>query len=133
MTRYLLDTHTFLWILFSPEKLGNEARSRILDTSKTVFVSSITFWEISLKYALGKLSLTNVSPEDLPPAAVDTGLDILEASAADMASFYRLPIRAHKDPFDRLIAWLAIRNQVVLLTHDPAFKEYEPLGLRVCW
>ena len=52
--RFLLDTHSFLWTLFSPDKLSKRARTSILDPENEVFVTVVSFWEISLKYALGK-------------------------------------------------------------------------------
>ena len=57
MNTYLLDTHSFLWSIWQPEKLGKQAVAVLENTDNKVFVSSITFWEISLKYALGKLTL----------------------------------------------------------------------------
>jgi PIN domain nuclease of toxin-antitoxin system len=116
-----------------PEKLSPRAQATIVDPNNDVLVSSISFWKISLKYALGKLDLTNVAPDELPELVIAAGLGIVEAMADDMASFYRLPAGAHKDPFDRLIAWLAIRNQTVLISSDPAFSAYSDAGLRVCW
>ena len=61
---YLLDTHSFLWAIFVPEKLSRSARETIRDQENEVAVSVVTFWEISLKYALGKLDLVKVKPED---------------------------------------------------------------------
>jgi len=51
----LLDTHGFLWSLFSPDKLSKEVLREIKSPDNDVAVSVVTFWEISLKYALGKL------------------------------------------------------------------------------
>ena len=61
---YLLDTHSFLWAVFSPEELSRRARATIADTSTAVSLSSITLWEISLKFALGQLALENTVPGD---------------------------------------------------------------------
>ena len=72
--RYLLDTHSFLWALFSPEKLSTWARKEIQDRENDVILSVVTFWEISLKYALGKLELPNTEPEELPEAAEEMGV-----------------------------------------------------------
>lgn len=45
--------------------LSSEARKVIKDSSNTIYVSSVPFWEISIKYALGKLILKNCTPEQL--------------------------------------------------------------------
>ena len=55
--RFLLDTHSFLWAVFDPEKLSRSARKMIEDPANDVLVSVITFWEISLKYNLGRIAL----------------------------------------------------------------------------
>lgn len=54
---YLLDTHTFLCAAFAPEKLGRKARLILDESANPVALSSISLWEISLKYALDKLTL----------------------------------------------------------------------------
>ncbi|MDD5322422.1 MAG: hypothetical protein PHD43_17785 [Methylococcales bacterium] len=54
MKSYLLDIHSFLWPILQPKKLGQQAVAVLENTDNKVFVSSISFWEISLKYSLGK-------------------------------------------------------------------------------
>ncbi|MBW1998265.1 MAG: type II toxin-antitoxin system VapC family toxin [Deltaproteobacteria bacterium] len=130
---YLLDTHTFLWVLFEPEKLSSWARKEIRDPKNRVAVSIVTFWEISLKYSLGKLELHNVSPADLPGAAQEVPLDIIPLRAEEAASFHRLPRLAHKDPFDRMMIWQGIGNRMTLISKDKEFRSYRDYGLRVRW
>src|SRR5437764_8748193 len=69
----LLDTHTFLWAAINPEKLSRQARVTILDAANDIHVSVVTFWEVSLKYALGKIELQGITPEELPDAAIQMG------------------------------------------------------------
>ena len=96
----LLDTHGFLWSLFTPDKLSKAAAREIKSPNNDVAVSVVTFWEISLKYALGKLELTGVKPEELPDSAGQMNLEILPITAAEASSFHKLPRLSHKDPFD---------------------------------
>lgn len=131
--RYILDTHSFLWALFSPKKLSPRARKEIRDRENEVALSVVTFWEISLKYALGKLELANTEPEELPEAAEEMGLDILLLRPVEAASFHKLPRIAHKDPFDRLIIWQAIQHKMTLISRDRQFKVYEQFGLKSPW
>ena len=65
----LLDTHTFLWAAMDPVKLSRQARVTILDAANDIHVSIVTFWEVSRKYALGKIELQGITPEELPAAA----------------------------------------------------------------
>jgi PIN domain nuclease of toxin-antitoxin system len=131
--RCLLDTHSFLWAIFSPENLSESARKTIRDQENEIAVSVVTFWEISLKYALGKLELINIQPEALPEAAEKMGIGILQVTPHEAASFHNLPKLAHKDPFDRLIIWQAIQRKMSLISRDRSFKDYKQYGLKMHW
>ena len=130
---YLLDTHAFLWAAFSPDKLSAKAREAIRSAENQVCISSVSFWEISLKYTLGKIELTNCSPADMPDIATQMGIETIQLGATETASFYQLPKVAHKDPFDRMIIWQAIQQQRVLVSKDANFPEYRQFGLEVLW
>jgi PIN domain nuclease of toxin-antitoxin system len=130
---YLLDTRAFLWAAFSTDKLSTKAREAIRSAENQVCISSVSFWEISLKYTLGKLELTDCTPADMPEIAAQMGIDIIQLGATETASFYRLPKIAHKDPFDRMIIWQAIQQQFVLISKDANFPGYRQSGLKVFW
>ena len=63
---FLLDSHTLLWAILDQKKLFRKVIHILEDSKNEVFVSVVTFWEISLKYALGKLDLNNILSDDLP-------------------------------------------------------------------
>ena len=130
---FLLDTHSFLWALFVPEKLSRSATQKIISSDNDVAVSVVAFWEISLKYALGKLELSGVEPDELPSFADQMGLSILPISPSEAASFHKLPRLLHKDPFDRFIIWQAIQRKMTLISKDREFKEYQKFGLKTHW
>jgi PIN domain nuclease of toxin-antitoxin system len=130
---YLLDTHTFLWTVFAPDKLSPTAKTIIRDPGNLVCLSTISFWEISLKYALGKLELVNCVPDELPQVALAMHLQFIAPDAAEAASFHRLPRLSHKDPFDRMLVWQAIRQRLYLVSRDSRFADYQSFGLRVVW
>ncbi|MBE0492618.1 MAG: type II toxin-antitoxin system VapC family toxin [Sulfurospirillum sp.] len=131
MNRYIIDTHIFLWLLFDPEKIDKSKLETLQNPKNKVYTTSISFWEISLKYGLGKLELNGIGPEALPEKAQKMGVDILEIDAATMSSFYKLPkVEVHKDPFDRIIIWKCINDNLTLVSQDRKFPEYEKLGLK---
>lgn len=130
---YLLDTRTFLWTIFDPGKIGVKAKVLITDPGHTILVSLISFWEISLKYSLGKLRLENVSPAELPDIAKKMDLEILGIEAEDVSTYHELPRIGHRDPFDRLIIRQAIRRKIPVVTKDEDFRLYKPYGLRIVW
>jgi PIN domain nuclease of toxin-antitoxin system len=64
VSRFLLDTHTFLWWLKNSDKLGVKVREEISNPDNNIYVSTASIWEISIKKAIGKLevpsNLTNI-------------------------------------------------------------------------
>jgi PIN domain nuclease of toxin-antitoxin system len=129
----LLDTHTFLWAAIHPAQLSRQARATILDAANDIHVSIVTFWEVSLKFALGKIELQGITPEVLPDAATQMGFTLLTLAPQDAATFSQLPRFQHKDPFDRMLVWQSICQNLMLLSKDPDLKQYQPHGLRVLW
>jgi len=130
---YLLDTHALLWALFSPEKLGAEARRILRNRENAVAVSVVSFWEISLKYAIGKLELEGIHPEELPEVTREMDIAIVPIDPAEAAAFHRMPVTVHRDPFDRLIAWQAISRSMCLVTRDIGLRSSHLKGLRTVW
>lgn len=129
----LLDTHVFLWSLFAPDKLSKTVVHEIKSPNNEVAVSVVTFWEISLKFALEKLELAGVNPEELPDFAKQMDVEIFPLSAAEASSFHQLPRLSHKDPFDRIIIWQAIQRKMSLVSMDRDFKMYRQFGLKTFW
>lgn len=130
---YLLDTHALIWTLEGHSKLSQTARQVIEDRSNTVFVSIINLWEISLKSGIGKLEVKGLKIEEIPELADEMEMNILDLSAADASSIHLLRGDFHKDPFDRMLIWQAIRNGLVMLTCDPFIMKYEKIGLKTIW
>lgn len=131
--KYLLDTHAFLWSLFTPEKLSRAASQTIISRDNDITVSVITFWEISLKYSIGKIELSGVKPDELPDFADKAGFEIVQVNPYEAATFYNLPRLSHKDPFDRLLIWQAIQRKIILISKDRSFAEYKEYGLQMQW
>ena len=129
----LLDTHSFLWAVIEPERLSSKLRRTIADPANEIHLSTVSFWEISLKFALGKLELSGCTPDDLVRIARDMGLDIVAPSAEEAAGFHRLPRKAHKDPFDRMLIWQCLQRDWAFLSRDRALDDYRALGLKTVW
>jgi PIN domain nuclease of toxin-antitoxin system len=129
----LMDTHCFIWTLLDAHKLSKKAASFIENPENEIFVSAINFWEISLKFSLGKLELNGLVPEDLPELALQTGLEIIPLDYGESASFHKLPCLVHKDPFDRMLVWQAIRTESYLISIDQDLDCYSKYGLQRLW
>ena len=128
---YLLDTHYLVWAIGDSRKISTPIKNIITDTTNEVVVSTISFWEISLKTALKKLKITAFSPEELPAICEEMGFGVVELSASESSSFHRLTATYHKDPFDRMLIWQAMLNDFTLISADPAMEKYRAEGLRL--
>ncbi len=130
MRKYIVDTHVLLWTLLDPDRLS-EKIVQTYQQADEIQVSNINFWEISLKYKLGKLDLGDLTPDDLLVAAKESHFKIIEIDSKIMATMYKLPLGKHKDPFDRILIWYAIQNNIPLISKDGLFRQYQDTGLKI--
>jgi PIN domain nuclease of toxin-antitoxin system len=122
--RHLLDTHVWLWWYLEPERLEAKTLRFLEDGNAELFFSAVSIWEIAIKYRLGKLKL-DTAPEDLLPAelARDT-IQILPISMAHALRAGALP-QHHQDPFDHMLIAQAQLENMVLVTADTHFADYQ--------
>jgi PIN domain nuclease of toxin-antitoxin system len=131
---YLLDTHTLVWSIVESSKLSPVAREIIENRNNKIIVSTVSFWEISLKTALQKFEFFGVDIESIPVFAKELGFSLLPLEGDDSISFHKLPAEdSHKDPFDRMISWQAICGNYTLISRDSVFRNYEKYGLKLIW
>jgi PIN domain nuclease of toxin-antitoxin system len=129
--KVLIDTNILLFILFDDTKLSKKELKIITDENNEIIVSSISLFEISLKYSINKLELKNITPDKIPDLLTKNGYAIENIDYTTFSSYYKLPSEFHKDPFDRLIIWESIRKNFNLLSKDGEFKNYEKYGLKL--
>jgi PIN domain nuclease of toxin-antitoxin system len=130
----LLDTCTFLWLVNAPQRLSRPARRALQDATVDVSVSVVSFWEMSLKQALGKFLLEGVTIEGLVESAAAHRCELLPLTVQAASTFHRLPLLGnHRDPFDRMLVWQAIQHELTLVSRDRAMEAYQTAGLRILW
>jgi PIN domain nuclease of toxin-antitoxin system len=124
MSAILLDTHVFIWLAENDPKLPISVRDRI-EATDDVFVSIVSFWEISIKIKKEKVLLT-CDFNDIESRFESTGFQLLSISLKDTIQLYNLPfyLENHKDPFDRLLISQAISRSLPLASCDPDFDAY---------
>lgn len=126
---FLLDTCSFLWVTLNPEKLSSTFLNRFSDPNNTIFLSSVTVWEIGIKYSIGKLTLPTNPSLFIPEERKNHHISRLELNEADTFHLENLPL-IHKDPFDRMLVCQAIERSLTILTPDPLIRQYP---IRVLW
>ena len=125
---YLLDTHTFLWLLRAPEILPNLVRDIAADRSEVLVLSVVTPWEMAIKVTTGKLDAAEIL-DSFELVAARAGYSILETTIRQVIRGGRLPLH-HRDPFDRLLAAQALDLHIPLLSRDRIFDLY---GVNRIW
>ena len=131
--KYLLDTHVVLWVIGSTNLLSKKVIDIIENPENQIFVSSISLWEISLKYKLGKLKLTGFKPSQIPKLLSDSSIELIDMNSEEAATYSELKDEHHKDPFDRMLIWQAIKRKLILITKDTEIKKYKDLNLKTIW
>ncbi len=123
---YLLDTHVLLWWLRETNKISDRVDVILSDASEPIYVSAITFYEIHLKIALGKLMPLHA---DLGSALAEIGFASLSLTPQDATIAAQLP-QLHRDPWDRLLVAQANRLGFKLISKD---TQLDTLGADRLW
>ena len=55
----LIDTHAVIWFITDDSKLSQKTKQIIENIENKCFVSIATYWEIAIKYSLGRLDLNS--------------------------------------------------------------------------
>lgn len=128
MKSYLLDTHTLLWMQDNHPSLSTNSIEILTNAENNLYVSIVSFWEISIKQSLNKLELS-YNLDDLNLACKESRVSILPISINELSILQKLPF-IHRDPFDRLIIATAISLNYILISRDAYFDKYE---IKVVW
>lgn len=125
MLKLLLDTHIFLWAFLEQGKLSRKVIDELLENTEVEkYLSAASSWEISIKYAKGRLFLPEPPKVFVPTRMIEAGINPLAVSHRDTLNVGDLP-DVHKDPFDRLIITQARLNDLTILSDDESFEDYD--------
>lgn len=131
---YLIDTHVFLWSLLDTKKIKSKVLKILEDRKNTVYISPISFWEIAIKHQTKKLDLQGINVLQLPHIAEQYDFTLLAPQTYDYVSISQIPLKEnHHDPFDRMLIQQAIRNDLILISKDEKFQQYQENGLQLMW
>ncbi len=128
MTSCLLDTNGFTEMLTRGPRISGRTLEFIQGCSR-VLMSSVSIYEIGQKVRLGKWPAMEPYLQEIETIAVNDGIEVLPLTSG-------LALRAamldwdHRDPFDRMIAAVAIQEQVAVVSSDAAF---EAVGVERVW
>jgi len=126
--RYLLDTCTFIWIV-EGMALPHRVEQLFRDPDNEFFLSAASCWEIAMKYALGRLPLSDAPERIVPLRRAQHGILPLPVDEESALHISRLP-QIHRDRTDRLLVAQAVVHGLTIVTPDERIPQY---GVRSLW
>jgi len=127
--RYLLDTHTFLWMAAEPATLSKKITGVVQASENQLLLSAASGWEIAVLWHLKCLELPDQPQRFVPEALQKLSVIPLLIGFDTAISAAILPL-VHRDPFDHIIIAEALKENVSVLTIDRTFAEY---GAHTLW
>lgn len=131
----LLDTHILLWLLEGDDNLSS-AQIQYLERQalkKGLMISSISFWEIAMLAAKGRIALNCDAMEWRRRALDRAGLEEITVDGLIAVQAVLLPDPFHADPADRLIVGTARTHSLEIATADRKILDYGRLGHVATW
>ena len=122
--KLLLDTHALLWALDGNPKLSATARATIGSEAAILLISSVSAFEITTKYRIGKLPEFAAIARDFPGVLNQLDYSPLPVSMAHAALAGALD-HPHGDPFDRLLIAQARIERVPIVSNETLFDDCE--------
>lgn len=118
----LLDTNALLFIMIDQGRLTSEA-SQAIHEAEELIISSISIWEIAVKYKKGKLPLPFTPEELVYHLKSVANLKIQPVDERIWLKNVSLDWN-HKDPADRTIVATASLKGIPIVTNDEAIRGF---------
>lgn len=121
----LLDTCTFLWMIWDEPRIPPGVRDRLTDPRNGTFLSTISLWEAMAKHAAGRLGIRarGSAFRHLVEQREAHEVASLPLNEQAIAHLEHLPA-LHRDPFDRLLICQAIEHGLAIVTPDEHIRRY---------
>jgi PIN domain nuclease of toxin-antitoxin system len=126
----LLDTHVLVHYAHGSKKVGKRALATIERAlgRDELFMSALSFWEIAMLAAKGRLEL-EVTVAAFRLATLGRGIVELPIDGEIAIAAGELPA-VHGDPADRLIVAVAMVRGLTLMTADEVLLQWRMHGYR---
>jgi len=121
---FLMDTHVWLWWDQHSKKLSPRYYKILEDPDNKIVLSSVTVWELIIKYKLGKIKLPAPPNAYIDNCMREDAFSTLPITHAHAQNTFRLEDH-HKDPFDRMLISQSQVEDIPLLTQDKIFDKYD--------
>lgn len=128
MASFLLDTHIWLWMSITPQRLGRVVRRRLENPRAELWVSPVSIFEAQAAYRRGRLrEIDNFSEW------VTDSFSRFQIRSADMTRDVGVEGHAfvlpHGDPADHMLVATARAYGLVLVTDDERIIESQAVSI----
>ena len=123
--KLLLDTCVLIYLgCDSLDKIGAEALKQYREIQNEIYVSQISFWEISIKINIGKLVIP-IGLKNLIQLSDQAGIEMIPIRNRHILYYQNLDRKEeHKDPFDRFLISVSAVEGLYMATNDFKFDLY---------
>lgn len=122
--RLLLDSHAFIWLTDSPERVPAAVLRQFEQPRTEVFLSIASVWEMQIKAQKGGLDLRAPLSEIVGVEQAQNNLILLPIHVGHVWRLAELPVH-HRDPFDRMLVAQAQVEDMHLVTSDRNIAKYK--------
>jgi PIN domain nuclease of toxin-antitoxin system len=120
---YLLDSHVIIWLAEIADKLSQRSMDISRNRENKLFVSIVSFWEMSLKVNSGKLKL-DIGLSEIFEKVRRSNISIIPVKEEHLLHLSALPL-IHKDPFDRMLISISAIEEMTIITIDGNIHRYD--------
>jgi PIN domain nuclease of toxin-antitoxin system len=125
--RFIIDTHVFIWFSLNDSRLPTRLR-QMLKSADQLYLSAASAWEMSIKFALGKLDVYVPIDEFIPKSLTLGSIDLLDTNLDHIIHVSKL--LHHRDPFDRMLIAQCLIEKIPIVSADATFDAY---GVERIW
>ena len=126
----LLDTHAWIWLVRGEDRITAPVLEAIFEAAgaRTLYVSVMSIWEVSLLARKGRLILNRPCLEWVHAALSRSGTEVVSLTSEIAVECNGLPGQFHDDPADRAIAATARLEGLTVVTRDRQILAYAAQG-----
>jgi PIN domain nuclease of toxin-antitoxin system len=124
----LLDTHTLIWFSENDPQISQHAKDAIQTPGHKWFVSRVTYWEMAIKFSIGKLAVKQTLDQIMAEVRSNY-FEVLPIEDSHILMVETLPF-LHRDPFDRMLIAQALTEDFTLVSNEKLFDDY---GVKRIW
>jgi len=121
--KLLLDTCVVLWLMMDSKRISPALRAVLTNPGNRRYLSTVSVWEMVVKWQIGKLKLPKPPPEFVAEIKARGRFRALPLEDAATLQLSKLP-NLHSDPFDRMLICQAIEGGMTLVTSDENIQQY---------